>query len=113
MIRIITLAVVCAVFHVLLPGNAVYVVAAVSLIFGVIFGKKPFQAFLMGLLGVGLLWGGYAAWLDQMTDSILGAKVAAIFSLPNALILAVVTGLIGGLLGGFAALSGALMRKLV
>jgi hypothetical protein len=113
LIQVITLSVVCAVFQILLPGNAVYVVAAVSLVFGLIFGQKPFQAFAMGLLGVGLLWGGYATWLDQMTDSILGAKVAALFSLPNALVLALVTGLIGGLLGGFAALTGALLRKLM
>jgi len=113
LIQIITLSVVCAIFQVLLPGNAVYVVATVSLVFGLIFGQKPFKAFMMGLLGIGLLWGSYAAWLDQMTDSILGVKVAAIFSLPNALILIFVTGLIGGLLGGFAALSGALFRQLV
>lgn len=113
LIQVITLSVVCAVFQILLPGNAVYVVAAVSLVFGLIFGQKPFQAFAMGVLGVGLLWGGYAAWLDQITDSILGAKVAALFSLPNALVLVLVTGFIGGLLGGFAALTGALLRKLM
>lgn len=112
LIQIITLAIVCAVFQVLLPGYAAYVAAAVSLVFGLIFGKKPFRAFLMGLLGIGLLWGGYAAWLDQTTDSILGSKVAALFFLPNASVLAAVTGLVGGLLGGFAALSGALLRKL-
>ncbi|MCS7019668.1 MAG: hypothetical protein RMJ87_11295 [Cytophagales bacterium] len=113
LIQVILLAVVCAVFQMLLPGNAVYVVAAIALVFGLIFGQKPFHAFVMGLLGVGFLWGGYALWLDQMTDSILGSKVAVLFSLPNALTLALATGLIGGILGGFAALSGALIRKLI
>ncbi|MCS6967658.1 MAG: hypothetical protein RMJ44_00965 [Cytophagales bacterium] len=113
LLQVMTLAVVCSVFQILLPGNAVYTVSIVSLVFGIIFGKKPFQAFAMGFLSISLLWGVYAAWIDYTTDFILGDKVAALFSLPNGLALAAVTGLIGGLLSGCACLSGALLRKLL
>jgi hypothetical protein len=44
-------------------------------------------------------------------ETILSDRVAAIFSLPNSILLIVVTAIVGGLAGGFGGLSGSLFRN--
>lgn len=74
--------------------------------------SKGFVDFLSGFLGVGLLWLIYAWLIDSDTASVLSARIAQLFNMPNASFMIAVTGLVGGIAGGFAALSGSQFRRI-
>lgn len=72
---------------------------------------KPFHSFLAGFLGIFLLWGGIALGIDQMNNSILSAKIAAVLPLGGSVtVLILVTAFIGALVGGGAAITGSFIR---
>ena len=75
---------------------------------GYFFGNKGFVSFLIGFLGVGLLWLGMAMFIDVSTQSILTEKINKILPL-NVFIL---TTLVGGLVGGLASLTGSLLNSI-
>jgi hypothetical protein len=85
------------------------IVLAAAMINFIIY-SKGLSSFVSGFLGIGFLWFFTALLTDINTDSILTEKVAAIFSLPSATLLVVVTAIIGGLAGGFGGLTGSLLR---
>jgi hypothetical protein len=87
-------------------------VLAAAMINFIIYSKGP-SSFISGFLGIGFLWFFTALLTDINTDSVLTEKVAAIFSLPNATVLVVVTAIIGGIAGGFGGLSGSTLRNWV
>jgi hypothetical protein len=69
--------------------------------------QRPGHAFLSGFLGLFLLWGLLAWWLDAANNSILSGKIALILPLGgSSVLLILVTALVGALVGGGAALSG-------
>jgi len=70
-------------------------------------GNKGFPSFAAGFLAIGLLWIGYAFYVDMVTSSILTEKLNRLLPV-NSFILTV---LIGGFVGGFASLTGSLMRS--
>ncbi|WPP50664.1 hypothetical protein [Catalinimonas niigatensis] len=74
--------------------------------------SKGFVDFLSGFLGVGLLWLIYAWLIDSDTASVLSARIAQLFNMPNASFMIAITGLVGGIAGGFAALSGSQFRRI-
>jgi len=76
---------------------------------GLYFKQGGFLSFLAGMLGVGLLWLAMAFYIDSSTDSILTAKVAAIFPTKTVGLLIVVTAFIGGLVGGLASMTGGII----
>jgi hypothetical protein len=73
--------------------------------------QKPLHAFFSGFLAIFLLWGGIALVIDQMNESILSAKIAAILPLGgSAYALILVTAFIGALVGGGGALTAAFLK---
>lgn len=73
---------------------------------------RPASGFLAGFLGILLLWGLLAFWIDQRNQGILSSKVARLFSLGESpLLIILVTAVVGGLVGGFAALTGSALYK--
>lgn len=86
--------------------------AIVAFIIGAASELSSIQAFISGLLGVGMVWMGYAFFIDAQTNAILSTKVAEIFTLNDPTYLIVTTGLLGGLVGAFAALTGNSVRSL-
>jgi hypothetical protein len=72
-----------------------------------VIGNKGITSFIVGFLGVGLLWLGYAIYIDFSTESILTVKLNQLLPL-NSLLL---TFLLGGLVGAFASLTGSLIRS--
>jgi hypothetical protein len=63
--------------------------------------------FLSGFLGIFLLWGMMALWIDIKNESILSTKMATLFPLGGSPVLIIlVTALVGALVGGFAAMAG-------
>lgn len=73
---------------------------------------KPWQSWLSGFLGVFLLWGILAIWIDIKNQHILSQKIAQLLPVGGSVFLLVLlTALIGGIVAGCAALTGAYARK--
>lgn len=86
-------------------------IAIVAFLIALLIPQSIGKNFLAGFLGVFLLWGILALWIDVKNDSVLSQKIAQLFSLGNAgFLLILVTALIGALVAGFAAMSGGSLR---
>jgi hypothetical protein len=86
-------------------------IAIVALLVAVLLNQNAGKAFLAGFLGVFLLWGALAWWINMKNEGILASKIASVLPLGgSAIVLILVTGFIGGLVGGFAAMSGSYLR---
>lgn len=72
-----------------------------------------FQSFFTGFLAIALLWFLYGLYLHINSQGAMSNKIAEIFSLPNGILLLIVTTILGGLVGGLAGLSGYFVRKIV
>ena len=70
------------------------------------------NAFVAGLLGVGLSWMTKAWLLDVANESVFSATVAEIMQVSDPLFLIFGTAAVGGLSGGFASLSGITLRQM-
>ena len=66
-------------------------VVLASFMISLILSSKGLSSFFSGFLGIGALWF-FLAWrIDSATGSILTEKVANLFSLPNSILLVLVT----------------------
>ncbi|MBK5277750.1 MAG: hypothetical protein JJE09_02695, partial [Bacteroidia bacterium] len=86
--QLIATLVACFVLQYFLPWWTMAIGAAVL---GYVFGNKGFVSFLIGFLGVGLLWLGMAMFIDVSTQSILTEKINKILPL-NVFILTTLVG---------------------
>jgi len=86
--------------------------AVVSFLAALWLARKAGTAFWAGFLGIGLGWLLLSSFYHVRNSGLLSAKVATLFTLPNAALLILVTALTGALTGGFAALSGFFFRNL-
>jgi hypothetical protein len=103
-IHLIATLVICYILQSFLPW---WTMAVGAFTVAYLLGNKGFPSFAAGFLGIGLLWIGFAFYVDVLTDSILTEKINRLLPV-NSFIL---TLLIGGLVGGFASLTGSLMRS--
>ncbi|HVZ56389.1 MAG TPA: hypothetical protein VG870_07000 [Chitinophagaceae bacterium] len=86
--------------------------AVVSFLVAVLVHQTPARAFVGGFVGLFLLWGALAWWIDSKNQSLLSKKIASILPLGgDPVLLILVTALIAGLVAGMAALSGSFLRK--
>lgn len=69
-------------------------------------------AFLMGFLGMFLLWGAWAYGLDANNQSLLSTKIASLFNISQPVLLVLITATIGGITASLAALSGNYFRQI-
>ena len=87
-------------------------IAIASFVVAILVHQKAGKAFFSGFVGVFLLWGALASWINMKNQGILAAKIASILPLGGkAIVLILVTGCIGGLVAGLAAMSGSYMRS--
>ncbi|GAB4396673.1 MAG: hypothetical protein OHK0053_11220 [Microscillaceae bacterium] len=77
----------------------------------VLLGRSAGGAFLAGFFGAGLVWGGYAFFLNQRNEGLLLSRIAELFHLPSWGVYAITMG-IAALVGGLAAWSGYSLRAL-
>ena len=84
------------------------------LAFGVVIGMRlrTGAGFLVGFAGVFLAWAVYAGWIDAQNNSVLSARVGALFGALSPVLMILLTGLIGGLVGGLAGMTGALAARM-
>lgn len=90
-----------------------WVLAVVAFGVALLLPQSNFAAFCAGFVGIFLMWGLVATWIDVKNESLLTRQVAQLLPLGGSpILLILVTALVGGLLGGFAALSGNSLRRL-
>lgn len=76
--------------------------------------QKPVWAFVSGFVSILLLWGGLAWYISSANNDILAHKLSQlVLQKDSPALLIAVTALIGALVAGFAALSGALLGRLI
>jgi hypothetical protein len=74
--------------------------------------QSAYRSFLSGFLGVFILWGSMAWWIDFKNHHILSTRLAQLFPLGgHGLALVLLTALLGGIVAGSAACSGALLHS--
>lgn len=82
-------------------------IALVAFLVALLMRQRIGAGFLAGFLGIFLLWGGLALWVDIRNQGILSHKIAQLLPLGgSSVLLVLVTALVGGLVGAFAALAG-------
>ena len=99
-----------------LAGNffAWWVIAPIAFIVGYFFPRTWASSFLYGFVAVSLLWGVYAASLNNANGGAMSTSISQLFA--NALSgtqLLLFTGVIGGLVGGFAAATGSSFKQII
>ena len=85
-------------------------IAIVAAFFGAFMNVSNTKSYLLGFLGVSLLWGTYAAFLNAGNDGILATKIGTLFGGLSPLALIATTAVLGGIVGGFSALTGKMGR---
>ena len=87
-------------------------IALAAFITALIVFQSPGKAFLGGFIGLFLLWGALAWWIDTQNQGILSRKIAMILPLSgNSFLLIIVTAFAGALVAGLAAISGSFLRS--
>ena len=88
-----------------------WIIAIAAFLISLLVHQRAGKAFLSGAIGVFLLWGGMAWWIDMKNEHILSRRIAEVLPLGgNSFLLILVTAIIGGLVAGLAALSGSYLR---
>jgi hypothetical protein len=87
-------------------------IAITAFIAALLVHQKAWKAFLAGFLGLFLLWGALAEWIDVKNNHLLSARIGEVMGVgANPFLLVFVTAFVAGLVAGFAALSGSYLRK--
>jgi hypothetical protein len=82
-------------------------IALVAFLVALLVQQSLGRGFLAGFLGIFLLWGVLALWIDVKNDGVLSQQIAKLLPLGgSSILLILVTGLVGALVGGFAAMTG-------
>lgn len=86
--------------------------ALAAFIVAALIPQQPWKAYLSGFLGLLLLWGGLATWIDVKNQHILSQKLAQVLPLGGSyFLLILITALVAAIVAGFAALTGSYVRK--
>jgi len=88
-----------------------WIVAIAAFLPALFIGKTPARSFFAGFSAVFIVWAAMALFKTIPNDNMLAKRVATLMTLPNWILLLIVTALIGGLVGGMSALSGALVKR--
>jgi hypothetical protein len=89
-----------------------WIIAIAAFLTALLVHQKAGKAFLSGFIGVFLLWGILAWWIDMKNDGVLSKKIAEVLPLGGSSILLIfVTAVIGALVAGFGAMSGSYLRS--
>jgi hypothetical protein len=82
-------------------------VAIIAFLVALLLPQHNGMGFLAGFMGIFLLWGILAFWIDVKNESILSTKMATLFPLGgSSFLIILVTAFVGALVGGFAAMAG-------
>ncbi|OSZ78823.1 hypothetical protein CAP35_11400 [Chitinophagaceae bacterium IBVUCB1] len=90
--------------------NGLWVAAVIPFISTVSMQIKGKQGFVLGFLGMAILWLLLILLKDVPNHHILSTRMAGVLSLPNAALFILVNVLLGGLIGGLSGWSGVVMN---
>jgi hypothetical protein len=86
-------------------------IAIIAFLVSLLISQHIGLGFLSGFLGIFVLWGLLALWIDIKNENILSHKIAQLFPLGgSSVLLILVTAFVGALVGGFAAMAGSSLR---
>jgi hypothetical protein len=86
-------------------------IAIIAFLVSLLISQHIGLGFLSGFLGIFILWGLLALWIDIKNENILSHKIAQLFPLGgSSVLLILVTAFVGALVGGFAAMAGSSLR---
>src|ERR1051326_1585026 len=89
-----------------------WIIAITSFVVGLLIHQRALKAFLAGFLGLFLLWGLQAFYIDSKNNHLLSHKVSQILNLGGSpYVLIIVTAFVGAFVGAFAALTGSFLRR--
>jgi hypothetical protein len=89
-----------------------WTIAIAAFLVGLLVHQKAGKAFLSGAVGIFLLWGLLALWIDMANKGVLSKKIAEVLPLGGSSVLLILaTALIGALVAGFGAMSGSYLRS--
>ena len=89
-----------------------WVIAIAAFLIALLVRQGSGKAFLAGAIGVFLLWGALAWWVDMKNEHVLSRKIAEVLPLGgSSFLLILVTALIGALVAGLGAMSGSYLRS--
>jgi hypothetical protein len=87
-------------------------IAIAAFLIALLIHQRAGKAFLAGFVGVFVLWGALAWWIDMKNEGILSHKIAGVLPLGgSSFLLILVTACIGALVAGFGAMSGSYLRR--
>lgn len=87
-------------------------IAVAAFIVSLLVYQSAGKSFVGAFLGLFLLWGGLAWWIDMQNHGILSKKIASVLPLNgNPTMLILVTALVGALVAGAAAATGSFLRS--
>ncbi len=98
-----------AVFQIFAPW---WTIALIPFLVNIWRPTTPMHSFLVSFAAIATLWFGYGLYLHVNSEGSMSNRIAEIFSLPNGILLLVVTTLVGGLVGGLSGLSGFFVNQL-
>lgn len=82
-------------------------IAIVAFLVALLLQQSLGKGFLSGFLGIFLLWGALALWIDVKNNQLLSQQIAKVLPLGgSSILLVLVTALVGALVGGFAGFTG-------
>jgi len=86
--------------------------ALAAIIFGYLLkDSSGWNVFLMGFLGLFLLWGGWSMYSNGVNDGLLASRIGELFQGLSGLALIAITALLGGVLGGLGGLVGKFAKE--
>jgi hypothetical protein len=96
-------------------------IAIVCFVVAFLFNKSPGVSYALAFTAVGLLWGGYAAYLNVMNGGVLFAKMQGLLleflkadsGFMKGVVNVIMWGGLGSLVGGFGALTGVYARRII
>ena len=74
--------------------------------------ENLWKSFVIGFTAIAILWFAYGLYLHLVSEGAMSNRIAEIFSLPNGILLLIVTAIVGGIVGGFASVAGSLTRQI-
>ncbi len=95
--------------HCFLPWWSIVIICGLV---GLFTKYSGIRAFMIGFLGVTILWGVYTIIMNIQNEGILASRIGGLFGDMSTFSLILISTLLGGLLGGFGALTGNQGRKL-
>ena len=75
--------------------------------------RHSFSSFLAGFLAGGLLWSGYALYLNWLNMGVLAGRMGDLFQGIESTGILIATALIAGIMCGLGALTGSLLRRTI